>query len=84
MNPSEDDHHGHGQAMAAKTDNGVKDPVCGMTVDPHTTPHRYSGSIEPPAKQMGLKRNGKKNSTRAGAGQAANDGQGRAGRNALS
>ena len=42
MNPSEHDHSGHGHAGAAKPDNGVKDPVCGMTVDPHTTAHRHT------------------------------------------
>jgi len=36
------DRHGHGHA-AGPTQPGttvVKDPVCGMDVDPHTTPHR--------------------------------------------
>src|SRR6266851_2242439 len=28
--------HGHGAA-----ENGVRDPVCGMTVDPQKTPHRH-------------------------------------------
>ena len=47
MNPSEHDHSGHGHAGAAKTDNGVKDPVCGMTVDPHTTAHRHTHQGRP-------------------------------------
>ena len=47
MNPSEHDHSSHGRAGAAKTDNGVKDPVCGMTVDPHTTPHRHTHQGRP-------------------------------------
>ena len=33
------DVHAHGQ-HAAPVAGGVKDPVCGMTVDPQTTPHR--------------------------------------------
>ena len=33
------DHTGHGAAPAA---GSVIDPVCGMTVDPHTTPHRHT------------------------------------------
>ena len=47
MNPSKHDHSGHGHAGAAKTGNGVKDPVCGMTVDPHTTPHRHTHQGRP-------------------------------------
>jgi Cu+-exporting ATPase len=31
-------HHGHG----AEAEHAVIDPVCGMTVDPHTTPHRHA------------------------------------------
>ena len=42
MTESEHDHRGHGNAMASKTDNGATDPVCGMTVDPHTTQHRHT------------------------------------------
>ena len=38
MNPSKHDQSGHGHGGSAKLDNGVKDPVCGMTVDPHTRP----------------------------------------------
>ena len=43
-------HSGDGRGHDhAKPDNGhkVKDPVCGMMVDPHTTPHKaeYSGRI---------------------------------------
>ena len=37
-------HHAHGQPAAASggtaVADGVRDPVCGMTVDPHKTPHR--------------------------------------------
>ena len=33
--PDHDDRHGH-----ASSSDGVRDPVCGMTVDPHTTAHR--------------------------------------------
>jgi P-type Cu+ transporter len=33
-------HHGHDHAAAAA--GGVLDPVCGMTVDPHTTQHRHA------------------------------------------
>ena len=36
MSDSDQHHHGHGAAP----EHGVIDPVCGMTVDPHTTPHR--------------------------------------------
>src|SRR5215813_8393470 len=35
------DHAHHGHTHAAPKD-GVIDPVCGMTVDPHTTPHRHT------------------------------------------
>ena len=40
--PDHDQHHhahGHGDAPAL---GGALDPVCGMTVDPHKTPHRHS------------------------------------------
>jgi Cu+-exporting ATPase len=42
-----DDHAGHDHAHPAhhdggETAGGVIDPVCGMTVDPHTTPHRHN------------------------------------------
>src|ERR1043166_1964960 len=40
------DHHDHDhRAQGAAPDNAVLDPVCGMTVDPHTAKHRheYSG-----------------------------------------
>ena len=47
MNPSEHDHSGHGHAGTARTGNGVKDPVCGMTVDPHTTTHRHTHQGRP-------------------------------------
>jgi Cu+-exporting ATPase len=33
------DHHAHAGPQAGV---GALDPVCGMTVDPHTTPHRHS------------------------------------------
>ena len=46
MNPSEHDHSGNGHAGSAKTD-GVKDPVCGMTVDPHTAAHRHTHGGRP-------------------------------------
>ena len=37
----EHDHHGHGHhAHGASAPHGVKDPVCGMTVDSHTARHR--------------------------------------------
>src|ERR1700687_1667430 len=42
MNPSEHDHSRHGHAGVAKPDNGVKDPVCGMTGDPHTTAPQHT------------------------------------------
>jgi len=40
-----DAHHDHGHdehhhALGAPTEGGVIDPVCGMTVDPHTAKHR--------------------------------------------
>ena len=31
-----------GKAMNAMTGTGVKDPVCGMAVDPNKTSHRYT------------------------------------------
>src|SRR5712692_2650091 len=31
-----------GAEAAELTAQGVPDPVCGMTVDPHTTPHQYT------------------------------------------
>ncbi|QUD90541.1 heavy metal translocating P-type ATPase [Phenylobacterium montanum] len=42
-----DSHHHHrhdhaGRAMAAPADGRILDPVCGMTVDPETTPHRLA------------------------------------------
>jgi len=36
------DHSSHAHAHAAAPANGVLDPVCGMTVDPHTAQHRHS------------------------------------------
>jgi Cu+-exporting ATPase len=38
------DQHAHGQQGLA---DGVIDPVCGMTVDPHTTPHRHTHQGHP-------------------------------------
>jgi Cu+-exporting ATPase len=41
-------HHAHGQPAAASggtaVADGVRDPVCGMTVDPQKTPHRQEHS----------------------------------------
>src|SRR5215510_10216513 len=34
--------HDHSHASHAGSADGVIDPVCGMTVDPHTTPHRHA------------------------------------------
>jgi Cu+-exporting ATPase len=35
--------HEHGNpAQSAAVKDAVLDPVCGMTVDPQTTPHRHS------------------------------------------
>src|SRR5450432_1122988 len=36
------DEHGHDEPTAATAASGVNDPVCGMTVDPHATPHRHT------------------------------------------
>src|SRR5665213_790554 len=47
MNSSEPDHSGEGHAAAPRMVNGVKDPVCGMTVDPRTTPHRHTHQGRP-------------------------------------
>jgi Cu+-exporting ATPase len=33
--------HHHGAGAHDQVANGVLDPVCGMSVDPHTTPHRH-------------------------------------------
>ena len=35
------DHHAHDHHHAAPPKDGVLDPVCGMTVDPHTAKHRH-------------------------------------------
>src|SRR5437764_1483007 len=32
---------GHGHSEDTEQGSRVLDPVCGMTVDPHTTPHRH-------------------------------------------
>jgi P-type Cu+ transporter len=34
-------HHGHHHAPPSSSAQAVKDPVCGMDVDPHTTKHRH-------------------------------------------
>ena len=34
-------HHGHDHGHAAAVEGGVLDPVCGMTVDPHTAKYRH-------------------------------------------
>ena len=43
--------HGHAEghkpsgqrtAQTVRAENAIIDPVCGMTVDPHTTPHRHT------------------------------------------
>jgi Cu+-exporting ATPase len=34
-------HHGHHHAPPSSSAQAVKDPVCGMEVDPHTTKHRH-------------------------------------------
>ena len=40
--------HAHGPAGdASGTGERVRDPVCGMAVDPHTTPHRYQHAGRP-------------------------------------
>src|SRR5579864_4647196 len=36
------DQHPHEAHAHAAPDAGAVDPVCGMTVDPHATAHRYS------------------------------------------
>ena len=35
------EHHAHDHAVVAPAAGQVRDPVCGMTVDPHTTKHRH-------------------------------------------
>jgi Cu+-exporting ATPase len=39
------DHHTHGAYGAAR--HGAKDPVCGMTVDPHSAKHRHTHEGHP-------------------------------------
>src|SRR5687767_7904346 len=41
--PESDQQHGHphGGGSAGEIREGVRDPVCGMTVDPHTARHRH-------------------------------------------
>jgi P-type Cu+ transporter len=40
-------HHGHDHGDAAAAEGGVRDPVCGMTVDPHTARHRHQHKGQP-------------------------------------
>ncbi len=41
-------HHNHYQAQGAHAaEHGVKDPVCGMTVDPHSAKHRHTHEGQP-------------------------------------
>jgi Cu+-exporting ATPase len=35
------DHHEHDRGHTAAAEGAVRDPVCGMTVDPHTAKHRH-------------------------------------------
>src|SRR5690349_18295468 len=41
------DHHGHDHGHIAVAEGGVRDPVCGMTVDPHTAKHRHQHKGQP-------------------------------------
>ena len=41
------EHDHHGPAVNATSAHGVKDPVCGMTVDPHTAKHRHTHEGHP-------------------------------------
>ncbi len=41
------DHGAHHHAPSPEASTGVIDPVCGMTVDPHTTPHRHTHQGHP-------------------------------------
>ena len=41
------DHHHHGHGGHADAADSVKDPVCGMTVDPHTAKHRHTHEGHP-------------------------------------
>jgi P-type Cu+ transporter len=48
--PSHGPHDGHAHVPpgdASGTAERVRDPVCGMSVDPHTTPHRYQHAGRP-------------------------------------
>jgi Cu+-exporting ATPase len=36
------DHRNHAAQSAGEAEGSVRDPVCGMMVDPHVTPHRHS------------------------------------------
>jgi len=42
-----DHYHGHDAAAANNASKTATDPVCGMTVDPHTTPHRHTHQGHP-------------------------------------
>jgi Cu+-exporting ATPase len=42
-----DHHHGHDAAAPNNASKIATDPVCGMTVDPHTTPHRHTHQGHP-------------------------------------
>jgi Cu+-exporting ATPase len=37
----------HTKHQASRIENGVRDPVCGMTVDPHSTSHRHEHAGHP-------------------------------------
>src|SRR5262245_17578894 len=41
------DHAHHDHAHATPTKDGAIDPVCGMTVDPHTAKHRHTHQGHP-------------------------------------
>src|SRR5919112_1117403 len=42
-----DDHAGHAHREAASAEHRVKDPVCGMSVDPHNAKHRAEHNGHP-------------------------------------
>ena len=39
--------HDHDHGTAPATQGATIDPVCGMTVDPHTTPHKHTHQGRP-------------------------------------
>ena len=45
--PRERQEHGGHPTHRSQIDGGVKDPVCGMTVDPHTAKHRHTHEGRP-------------------------------------